>query len=96
MNWLKKISRARYLGQCDNLRKCGNEEIWQNMMRQAAPITLQEFVSAVDTSAILDPDESIEEFGADDPETGYYISKWGDKDCYFLYTAGFEFIWVTE
>ena len=94
MNWLKKISRARYIGQCDNLRKCGNEELWQEMMQQAIPISREEFAQSVDISAILDPEESIEEWGADDPETGFYISKWGDRDCYFAQTAGFEFIWI--
>ena len=62
MNWLQKTATARYLGQCDRLRQCGNEEKWQQMMQQKIPVSLENFIREVDINTILEPDESIEEF----------------------------------
>lgn len=97
MGWLNKIAqKAQYMGQCDRLRMNNkeNEEKWQQMIQNAIPVTLHQFLRYVDVSDFIDEDGSVEEFIADDPSSGFYISKWGDKDCWFIKTKGFEFIWI--
>ena len=87
-------SKMKYLGQCDRLRKeSGGESAWQEMMQQKKPISLDELQGKVDVSQILDEDESIEEFIADDPEAQAYESVWEGRPAMFLQKAGFEFIW---
>lgn len=87
--------KAKYVGQCDALRRCGDEAAWQQMMKQAKPISKAEFFASVDLSAILDdPSESPDEYFAGDPNTQFFVSKWHDRDCFFAQMAGFEFIWT--
>jgi hypothetical protein len=86
-----------YLGQCDRLRKNCGEDDWVRMMELKEPVPIEELESMVDTGAVLDdPDETLADFGADDPDSGAYKSSWGDKPCYFFQTSGFEFIWVRQ
>ncbi len=90
----------QYIGQCDLLRrKCdSNEEYWHNMMKNRKKITLGSFINSVNMQQILDTDENPKDYITyslrKDPETSAYISNWGDKECMFLQTAGFEFIFV--
>lgn len=87
--------RLQYLGQCDALRrKPGGEQNWKEMMRLREPATKAEFKRSVELHMILDPKETLEQFVADDPTAAFFRSVWGDKPCYFMQTAGFEFIWV--
>lgn len=101
MKFKRWIEVYRYLGQCDHLRMCGqdNEDNWQRMMTQKQPISKEEFVAMCDMSPILDPEETPNDFidnaAATDPTgTGFYTSVWGDKPCCFFQTQGFEFIFA--
>jgi hypothetical protein len=89
--------KYQYLGQCDKLRMCGNNEAWQNMMSQKQPISKEEFVATCDISPILEddePDQAIDDFTVGDPNPGFYKSVWGETPACFLQTHGFEFIFV--
>ena len=93
--WLES-EKWPYLGQCDRVRgDCASEENWHRMMDLREPVPLEELEDMVDTATILDPDDTMEEFGKGDPESGAYKSMWGDKPCYLFQTSGFEFIWVS-
>jgi len=97
MNWYKKASKNfKYLGQCDKLR-CDNigEDNWYKMIDEHIPVSMEEFMSQCDWRAIVDEDEEgLDNFIADDPSGYFAKSVWGDKDCYYLMHAGFEFIFV--
>lgn len=88
----------RYIGRCDSVRRRGQEAAWQRMMRHARAVSFLEFLRKVDMTPLVDPDENAESYLYDatraDPFTQVYKSKWIDKRCYFLQTAGFEFIFV--
>jgi len=94
------LDKKQYLGQCDSLRrKCtDNEAYWGDMMKNKSKISFNDFIHGVNMSNMLDSDETPKEYIKDsiknDPTTAAYISKWGDKDCMFLQTAGFEFIFI--
>ena len=100
---IKKLlneSLKQYLGQCDRLRMINsdNEEYWHQMMANKRKIPFKTFINSVDMSAILEDDETPEQYLKDslrsDPETATYVSNWGGKPAMFLQTAGFEFIFV--
>ena len=90
----------QYIGKCDTLRrKCNsNEEYWHDMMKNRKKIPFGGFINSVNMQQILDADENPKDYIThslkEDPETSAYISNWGDKECMFLQTAGFEFIFV--
>ena len=92
--------KKQYIGQCDLLRhKCvENEGYWHEMMKNKYRISFKEFISSVDMARMLDDDETPSDYIKDalkqDISTAAYISNWGDKECMFLQTAGFEFIFV--
>ncbi len=86
--------KYRYIGQCDRLRKCGNEQNWQNMVAQAKPVTMQQFLDEVDMFPLLDEGESVEDFFAGFSKVEFYFSAWGDQKCYFYKTRDFEFIFL--
>lgn len=106
MNLIKKLLREglgykkQYLGQCDLLRhQCtNNEEFWQSMMQNKKQIPFKTFIQNVDMQKMLDDDvtpvDYIKDTLREDSETAAYVSNWGDKECMFLQTAGFEFIFV--
>lgn len=89
-----------YAGQCDKLRRNNptNEAKWQAMMAQAQRVPFATFVQHVEMSPLLDDGETPESYIAaaslTDPSTAAYRSSWGDRRCWFLQTAGFEFIFV--
>jgi hypothetical protein len=92
-------SKKQYLGQCDLLRRnCANEEYWQDMMKNRVKIEFDVFLNNVNMEEMLDADENpydyIKEALREDRETAAYKSNWGDKECMFLQTAGFEFIFI--
>jgi hypothetical protein len=68
------------------------------MMKNKKKISFNTFLKNVDMSQILDDDEAPKNFIEDalrqDSESMTYISKWGNKECMFFQTAGFEFIFV--
>lgn len=94
------LNKKKYLGQCDELRKLSpkNEQFWEDMMTQRHKITLTKFMQFVDMTPLLDSDETPQEYILEckmsDPDTNAYVSKWGNRDCMFLQTAGFEFIFI--
>jgi hypothetical protein len=94
------LGKKQYIGQCDLLRrKCdSNEEYWHDMMKNKEKILFSDFINKVDMTQMIDADETPEQFIKDavrsDFETSAYVSNWGDKECMFLQTAGFEFIFV--
>lgn len=87
--WLETY---KFIGQCDNLRMCGNEDKWQQMMSQKQPVSKKEFLANCDISELLDnPNETIDDF-ITDPQAKFYRSVWGSNPCYFFQKYGFEFI----
>ena len=76
----------QYFGQCDRMRcdKVG-EDNWQNMIAQHQKVPMEEFQMMCDHAGLLE-DESLEEFIADDPDSYFAKSMWGNKECYFLMT----------
>ncbi len=88
-------SKMHYLGQCDQLRKRSeeNEAYWHRMMDGAEPIDIKRFKRLTEYNAILDDDETLEQFIESDLDAGFYLSTWGDRPAAFLQVAGFEFIW---
>jgi hypothetical protein len=91
---------SMYLGQCDTVRRRGPEEEanWQRMMQLAKPISVEVLLQQVDVTPILDDDETPEDFirysKRADPDTAAFASYWGNRRCWFLQTAGFEFIFL--
>ena len=100
MKWYKTASKAKYVGQCDALRRAGGEEAWQQMMGSMEKITMQEFMAATQYEAILDedpdmtPETMLAEQVSDDPDAGFYRSNWKGTPAYFMQHAGFEFIFA--
>lgn len=89
----------QYLGQCDKVRcQSGQNEInWHRMMSKKEKVSIDEFKEKVDLTPLLDEDETFDDFiqgHASDPDLGFYKSIWGNKDCYFFQSHGFEFIFV--
>ena len=83
-----------FLGPCDRLRMAGGEEHWQQMMLEKAPISIDQFARDRDLLTLLEDDETLEDFIASDPESGFYTSIWGDQPCRFIQTCGFEFVFT--
>jgi hypothetical protein len=94
------FKKKDYLGQCDRLRSISseNEQKWIDMMKDRQKISFEDFIENVDGSKFLDEDETMESYleasTMSDNETATYISHWGDKECMFFQTAGFEFIFI--
>lgn len=66
------------------------------MIAQATPIGASEFKRLCRLETLLDEDETLEEFMADDETAGLYKSVWGGGSCLFIQTSGFEFIFVKD
>lgn len=94
------LTKKQYIGQCDLLRrKCEeNEAYWHDMMKNRKKIPFNTFIKNVDMSPMIEDDETpkiwIKEALMSDSETASYVSNWGGKECMFIQTAGFEFIFV--
>ncbi len=84
-----------YFGQCDRVRRCyGNEEKWQEMIKNHTKIDIETFKSLCNYEILLEDDETLEEYIADDQGAYFAISNWGDLECCYLMRVGFEFIFV--
>lgn len=82
---------STFCGACDRLRRePGGEEKWQEMMGSRREISEREFLANVDIKAVLDFDETWEDYryGAGDD-----IVFFESDNEYFFQWAGFEFIW---
>ena len=92
---IKAAKKFQYLGQCDRLR-CNviGEDNWQKMIQKHVKVSREEFESNCDLEKLLDEDERLEEFIAADPTSYFAKSLWGNSPCYYIMTAGFEFIFV--
>lgn len=92
--------RATYLGQCDRVRRASaeNEQKWHTMMGVSEKVPVSTFLKQVDFTPLLEDDETAQRYIAhaakQDASTATYRSWWGGKRCWFLQTAGFEFIFV--
>ena len=93
----KVASKMKYVGQCDKLRKeQGGEEAWQDMMSNKKQISLSKLKSSVDADAILDEDESLEDFVAGWDDAKIYESEWDSRPAMFIQMGGFEFIFAEQ
>ncbi len=88
----------KYLGQCDRLRRGSpsGERAWQQMMKEKQRILKEEFLREADLAAVVDEDETPEDWihGLEDPL--FFRSRWKKKPAVFAEVAGFEFIFVAE
>jgi hypothetical protein len=86
-----------YFGQCDRVRRCcGNEEKWQEMIKNHTKIDIETFKALCNYEILLEDDETLEEYIADDQGAYFAISNWGDLECCYLMRVGFEFIFVED
>jgi len=95
---LKACPTKRFYKDCFRLRSEGEEgeHFWKEMMDNKERITLVEFEMCADTSSLLEDDETLEDFVADDPDHAFYSSRIGNEEVCFIQTAGFEFIFRGE
>jgi len=86
----------RYIGQCDRLRLDNplNESNWQIMVDNHTKVTLEEFMSQCNWEELIDEGETNLNTFMDNPEAYVAKSIWSDKECYYLQSRGFEFIFV--
>lgn len=91
---------SRYVGQCDLVRRksASNEHKWQAMMGCAQRVSFKALLDSVDITPLLDEGETPRGWIADqqraDPSTQAYRSWWGTERCWFIQTAGYEFIFL--
>lgn len=93
--------KFKFFDQCDRFRcNLRREEQWQEMMRRKRRVRQSEFERNVDPSAILDDDETLDDWMASSGDGQFFRSQIGDETVYFIQAAGFEFIFrdprVTE
>lgn len=85
-----------YHNQCDRFRRTEQgESDWHEMMGNKSIVDNGYFLSVCDWSSFSD-DETLDQFTADDPDSACYSSKFRDTSCYFVQTAGFEFIFIKD
>jgi hypothetical protein len=95
-----RVATSQYIGQCDRVRRknASNEHKWHAMMGCAEPVSFQTFLASVDMTPMLDEDDTssnwITEHRRSDPSTQAYRSWWGTERCWFIQTAGYEFIFL--
>ena len=84
-----------YHGQCNVLRQHPEgEQKWIEMMRDFRRIPLSTFETEADFQSFRE-DETPLEFMSDDNSSYTARSHWGETPCLFLYSKGFEFIFIT-
>lgn len=97
---IAKPITKHYLGQCDRLRMMSdeNEQKWQEMMRDKTRISSTKFIKNTSGEIFLDDDISMKEYinhlYLTDPSTKIYMSYWGHRECSFIQTCGYEYIFV--
>lgn len=90
-----KTAKYSFIGVCDRVRKNEENDLkWHEMMKNASPVTMEEFLSQCDMSDVLDEGETVENYLNIHTDIEFFKSNFGVSDCYFFKTAGFEFIWV--
>lgn len=87
-----------YFNQCDRWRTkySEGEKHWQEMMDKKVKIDAELFLYLTDTEGLLDEDETVYDFVADDPDHGFYVSTANSKPVTFIAHAGFEFIFTED
>lgn len=96
----KHIIKKNYIGQCNTLRIISdeNEKYWHDMMKDKKKILFNKFIKSVNCEKFLDNGETMKDYINDcylsDNTTKTYISHWGNIECMFLQTCGFEFIFI--
>ena len=97
---MSKTSQAAfpYFMQCDKWRRLGDkeEQAWHEMIRNKQAISQEGFVDRVEINHLLEEGESLDEYVADDPEHGFYLSAVNGMPVYFLQHSGFEFIFTPK
>jgi len=97
---LNEGKKYKFLGMCDKVRSLSddNENYWHKMIANRKKISNKQFTQLVDTNAILDEDENINDFYNDnkrqDSSSASYKSIWNNTPCAYYQTAGFEYIFV--
>lgn len=97
---LNEGKKYKFLGMCDKVRSLSddNEEYWHKMIANRKKISNKQFAQLSDTDAILDEDESINDFfnynKQQDSSSAAYKSIWNKTPCTYYQTAGFEYIFV--
>ena len=66
------------------------------MMKRKVKIDAESFLSLTNTEDLLDEDETVYDFVADDPDHGFYVSTVNSKPVTFIAHAGFEFIFTED
>ena len=65
------------------------------MIKEHVKVSMDEFMAKCDWQAIEDEDaEDMQEFIASDPSSYFAKSIWGEDECYYVMSGGFEFIFV--
>ena len=90
----ESIGSQKFLGPCDRIRinTPGGEEWWQHIMKHKQPISIDEFIENIDPKAVLDDDETFDEF----LDIGNFTEFYKTGDVYFIADGdpnGFEFFW---
>jgi hypothetical protein len=92
-----KASSAKlpFIGQCDRIRRRGpeGEWFWQQAMANAKPVSIEEFELACDVPAVLDEDESLEDF-SQSGSCEFFRSEVDGQPVWFMACAGFEFLFA--
>ncbi len=89
----------RYAIQGGALQACDEQGLqrWLSLMVGAQRIPAAEFEANCDCSGLLDPDESLEQFCANDPCAGFYVSRGPSGEAvYFIQQSGFEFFFTPD
>lgn len=87
-----------YFNQCDRWR-IGNDEgerLWHLMMANAEPISNSSMKKGADLYQLLDEEETLEDFMADDEGSSCYRSSFDGVTVLFVQSSGFEFIFTED
>lgn len=87
-----------YFNQCDRWR-IGNDEgerLWHLMMANSEPIANEVMKKAADLYQLLDEEETLEDFMADDEGSACYRSGFEGVTVLFVQSSGFEFIFTED
>lgn len=84
-----------FLGVCDKIRRTPDgERFWQAMMGAARAVDPQDLLDRIDLSAVLDPDETADQWlDALQPER-FCTSTVDGAAVWFIQAAGFEYVWT--
>lgn len=89
-----------FFNMCNIFRRdyINGEKYWQEMINNKKEISIERFLAGADLSGVVDEDETPEEYIAyqqqSDEQTAVYESVMNNQKCLYLYTAGFEWIFM--